>query len=105
MNVPAVQAQYNVILHRIRWVLAVQQYVHWARFAVQENAVGRFDEWWQAHTSTIVINTRQWALDILTRAIRVWGPGSTLSPKLMRSMRLPPTWPSTRATIPLPHIR
>jgi hypothetical protein len=74
MNVPAVRMQYTTILHRIRWVLAVQQYAHSARAGAQIDAVARFDEWWAAHITTIETKTRTWAIDLLDHATSRWGP-------------------------------
>lgn len=73
MNVPTVRSSYALILHRMRWVLAVQQWFHWAQFGVQIDAVGRFDEWWGAHTQTIVANVQTYSLDLLTYAASRWG--------------------------------
>lgn len=73
MNVPAVRTQYNVILHRIRWVLAVPQYAHFQSYGADANAVGRFDEWWGAHTATITANVRDWAVKVLEAAAKRWG--------------------------------
>lgn len=72
-DVPTVRTSYTQILRMIRWNLAIHQHVHWVDTRTAVDAVGRFDEWWDAHLGVMVGNVQNWAIPLLNAAAARWG--------------------------------